>query len=294
MQYINEKSIFTIIDIYSYIAMDNVKSYKHENMNSYLVNTISTNLNSSKSYYLILDTLFSMALFHWFAECAIFLPLFKLLKFNYPNLKIVFKTFRNYHKLFCDYFDINFEDICYSIDNYNNICFFPKPITALNDNSICDEYIKYVMTFIEKLNDIDIPQKNNNILIMPRQNIDNSKTKSGFRINNCNDIINNLHSAIVLNTDNITELKEQINLIKLSKTIILTDGSPYLLNGLIAKDSKIIVLGDIVISQTNNFIKMNFFNELIKKHNDVIFIPYIHGTFDNSFFLYDDINGYIN
>ena len=113
-------------------------------------------------------------------------------------------------------------------------------------------------------------------------------------ISNCIDIINNIENIEILHTDAITDFKEQIEKIKKAKTIIVTDGSPYLLNGLFAYNSNIIVLGDMVKAQCTFQIKSKFYNELIKsKNNNVIFIEYLHGYYWNNIFYYSDIETFL-
>lgn len=137
-------------------------------------------------------------------------------------------------------------------------------------------------------------EKTIEILILPRQINSNSNQQSGQRISNCIDIINNIENIEILHTDTITDFKKQIEKIKKAKTIIVTDGSPYLLNGLFACNSKIIVLGDMVKGHCNHQIKSKFYNELIKsKNNNVIFIPYLHGDFYNNIFNYSDIEPFL-
>jgi len=143
-------------------------------------------------------------------------------------------------------------------------------------------------SFIEWLNNVEL-EKSNDILILPRQKQQNSGEESGNRINNCNDIITNLPNAIVLHTDSLYSFNEQIRLIKLSKTIIVSDGSVFLFNGVFANNSTIIVLGDMVVSQCNDHKKMEYYMNVIRNNNNVVFMKYIHGDFYNSSFLYKDL-----
>lgn len=279
-------------DIYNYFKCKNVIGYSHVNYNSYLINiNINTVADNNNSHYLILDTKESGAFFHWIAECAIYLPFYLKLKEDIPDLKIVFKEKKTYHNYICDYFGIDNNNIEYSL-NDNNICYFPLPISALNENDICDDYKKYVDIFLSYFqNKIMSVNKNIDILILPRQTKENYKAND--RISNVTDIINNVNNPIILNTDDITDISVQINKIKESKTIIISDGSPYLFNGLFAFNSKIIVLGNDVKQHLNNFIKLKYFNNIIQNNNCVVFIPYLHGTFYNNNFLYDDIKDYL-
>lgn len=272
----------------------NVIGYEDEttNFNSYNIYS-DTSLQSSDTpdYYLILDTVWSYPLFHWLAECAIYVPFFIELKKQYPNIKMIFKEKAAYHKIVLEYYNISGDDIIYSIENKNNICFLPLPITHLNNPKIHDSYILYANKFLTWLNTDMEFEKTNDILIMPRQILQNSC--QNVRKHTCQDIINNIPQAVVFHTDNVTNFYDQIHIVKSSKTIILSDGSAFLLNGLLATDSTIIVLGDIVIDQGNNYKKMQFYIDKIKERNNVIFIPYLHGGFMDSTFLYEDIKMYI-
>ena len=280
---------YKLCGVYKYLTCNNVLRYEHKNFDSYDLHTIQ-NAGEPLGYYLILDTEFSQSFFHWIAECAIFIPFFIELKKQYPLLKIICKTKMDYHKIFLDYFTISENDIIYSIENAQNICFFPLPITALNKKTICDDYKLYASIFIEKLTvSMNSIEKTNQFLILPRQSQQNSTAPSGSRVNDCHDIIKNIQNAVILNTDNVTSLYQQIQLVASSKNIIVSDGSAFLFNGLLSSNSTIIVLGDIVISQANDHPKMMFFMDFIKKNNHVVFIPYIHGNFNNCSFLYKDL-----
>ena len=93
------------------------------------------------NYYFIADTLYDEAFGHWVLETGIYLPLFITLKKTYPNLKLVLRSKRMFKKLFCDFFGI--KDVVYSLEP-NNVCFFPSPISALNDKSISNLYYKAI------------------------------------------------------------------------------------------------------------------------------------------------------
>jgi hypothetical protein len=155
---------------------------------------------------------------------------------------------------------------------------------------IRDDYKLYASIFIEKLTvSMNSTEKTNQFIILPRQSQQNSTAPSGSRVNDCHDIIKNIQNAVILNTDNVTSLYQQIQLVASSKNIIVSDGSAFLFNGLLSSNSTIIVLGDIVISQANDHPKMMFFMDFIKKNNHVVFITYIHGNFNNCSFLYKDL-----
>jgi hypothetical protein len=285
------------IDIYKYFKYTNVYKYEDIQCNSYNIYYDSSltlpNNSSDKEYYLILDTTFSEALFHWFVECIIFLPLYIELQKKYPTLKMIFKIKADYHKIILEYYNIPYENVLYKIENNNNECFFPLPISQLNDKVLDDEYVLYSNAFLKWFNNIHF-DKTIDHLIMPRQVLQNSDANP--RSHNCDDIINRMShmpNTVVFHTDKMTDFYEQHKLVKSSKTIIVSDGSPCLFNGLLAENSTIIILGFVVLDQAEIYPKFNFFVELIAQKNNVIFIPYLHGDFFNSTFYYNDIRGFI-
>ena len=188
-----------------------------------------------------------------------------------------------------EYYNISGSDIVYKLEN-NNICFLPLPITSLNDKDLDDDYILYTNVFIDWLNNITF-EKTNHYLIMPRQLLQNSIGNP--RTHNCEDIITNMPNAQVLHTDNLKTFYDQHKLVKSAKVIFVTDGSSFLFNGIIARESNIIVLGDVVCEQGCNSRKTQLYIDKIKQRNNVIFIPYYHGDYHNCTFLYDDIKNHI-
>jgi len=281
-----DSNSYTKNGIYKYFIVNNVKNYCYDNFNTCFINNSEEEIKLL-NYYLILDFPFSNAVFHWIAECCIYFELFHKLKQQYPSLKLVFLIKKEYHELICKFFNIHNSDIVYSIEP-NNCCIFPLPISMLNDPTISEDYKLYSTYILKEFNTIDY-KKNIDILVLPRQ----SKQNHHMRLNNCFDIVNNIKNKVILNTDDVTDFYIQIKLIKQSKTIIVSDGSAFLLNGLFSCNSKIIVLGDVVISQANDHLKMKFFYDYILRNNEVIFIPYLHGDFNNNNFLYEDIISYL-
>jgi hypothetical protein len=77
----------------------------------------------------------------------------------------------------------------------------------------------------------------------------------------------------VLHTDTINELEEQIKIIQNSEIVIITDGSPILVNILFSSNSKVIVLNDTITDNSSKrytlkFLPMNYiFKRIIEKNN---------------------------
>lgn len=274
--------------IYQYTEIQNVITLESSH-NKWIVEVDSNIQNTDKSYYLIIDTLFHDAFFHWVAECAIYLPLFTILKRKYPTLKLHLKEFKCYKKLFCDFFDINQTDIVYNLVP-SNVSIFPMPISSLNINSICEHWKQHFDYLIHELTlkYVDNP-KNIQNLLLPRQNKENFK--SNDRTYDTTDIHNNIQNSpsITLNTDEIVDLNDQIKTVNSSVNVILTGGSPYFMNGLFCKDSHIIVLDAFVLAQINMFVKLKYIHDKICQHNQVFFIKRKKGNI----FYYKDIKCYL-
>ena len=83
----------------------------------------------------------------------------------------------------------------------------------------------------------------------------------------------------ILNTDTITDLKDQIDLIEKSENIIINDGSALLINGLFAKNSNIYVCERLVTQgQSNIYPPMkNIINSIQNiNNNKIIYFPTEH------------------
>ena len=276
-------------DVYQYTEFKNVIKVENQ-FNKWIIEVDNTNNSSNISYYLIIDTKLHDAFFHWVAESAIYLLFFNILKNKYPTLKLYLKEFKTYKKLFCDYFNINQNDIVYNLD-YSNVCIFPMPISCLNIAKRDENWKIQFNYFIEKLNSTCIDnQKYIQSIFLPRQTKENYKNND--RTYNTIDISNhieNSENSVILNTDNIVDLTQQINMINSSSNVILTAGSAYFMNGLFCKNSHIIVLDDSLIWQIDTFMKLKYIHNKICETNKVFFIK----SKGNNVFYYNNIKKYL-
>ena len=90
-----------------------------------------------------------------------------------------------------------------------------------------------------------------------------------------------MNNCYVLHTDTITDIKDQINLILRAKNIIVTDGSPYLINSLISLNANIICIGACVIYQVLGFTEYKMLQTIIELNNKVTTIQENFYTFEN-------------
>ena len=271
-----------IIDnTYKVYEVENVTGYIYANFKSWelevndIVNDNILNDNIIEyNYYFIADTLYDEAFGHWVVETGIYLPLFITLKKSYPTLKLVLRSEKVYKKLFCDFFGI--KDVVYSLEP-NNVSFFPSPISSLNDNNITDEFIKQTRIF----RDYFIPTSplEHEFVILPRQ------IKENFAPNDRSicfkNLINHLgERARILNTDEITNLEDQINIVNSGKNICLPEGSAFYVNGLFCKNKTIYIVDitDVHKANAQNYIKTLkalFLLKLHTEYNNVIYISQI-------------------
>ena len=242
--------------------------------------------NESENYYFIIENQFgSDAFAHWCFESAIYVPLFLVLKKNYPNIKLVMYSYKNFKKLFLEKLGVSVlditsgdrsgsditvrkNDIVYELHT-NNTCFFVKP-TSLNQKNIDTYYKDKVDIFCNLLNYGEEKNKIRDIIMLPRQKLENFKPND--RVYNTEKLEEKLKNrAEIMHTDKITNLYTQINSIKESKNIILTDGSPFLDNGIFAKNSNIYIIGNITPCQSQTFPKLNYIISKISMQNKIFY-----------------------
>ena len=256
---------FIIDNIYKIYEVQNVSTYSYEDFKSW---KIELSLGNPDIYYFIIDTLYDDAFGHWVLESAIYLPVFNKLKELYPKIKLLLRSKKTYKTIFCDYFNI--KDVCYEIEP-NNTCFFPSPITAHNDNTISNEYKLQFYKFREFFS-YDCEQKYD-FVILPRQTKENFKNND--RTINLNMLLNQkIENSYILNTDKITKLKDQIDIIKSGNNIIVTEGAAFYINSLFCSGKTIYVVDitETYKQQAIKYVKLKFFLETYKEKNNVIYI----------------------
>jgi hypothetical protein len=224
----------------------------------YNENTENTE-NTENVYFIIENQQGSDAFAHWCFESAIYLFIFIELKKFYPNAKLLLKSIKNFKKLFIEKLGISLNDVCIE-HNYENICFFSTP-TSLNEKS-CDQYYKSCVDNFCKIFDYDYIGGKKEIVMLPRQKLENFKPNDREYHTGVleNELLKKDHT--ILHTDQIKDINTQINIIKSHKNIILTDGSPFFVNGIFAKNSNIIIIGNTTPWQISTFPKLAY---IVKK-----------------------------
>lgn len=262
------------IGIYKTFKVNNVKSYTNDtNFNSWIIDTFDDNTPEHMHTYFIIDTLFDRAFSHWVFECAVYLDLFLLLKEKYPNIKLHLKNKRTFKLLFCRLFGIKEEDIVYNLE-HSNISIFPSPISFMNNTNLPQEYIEQLRVFFLRFNQYKSNVVSPATLIMPRQskeNFDgNDRSYKTDRIGECF----KSKPYEYFHTDTVTDLRYQIQKVSSANTIILTDGSPFLVNGMFAQNARIMVIDIYTVGHASFQKKMREILKNIRELNNVSYEYY--------------------
>ena len=267
--------------------IDDIPFYAVENLIDYNFNdgsfdrwqiAIDEGVHSEKkNYYFVIDTKFDDAISHWVIESAVFLPYFKELKKEFPSLKLILKSEKTYKYLFAAFFEIEKTDIVYETEkNKGNLAFFPPPVVAQNNPNTSDEQLKLVESIIPRfytifdefepciLSDIEY-------VILPRQKKENYRPNDRtISYGNLIDYFNksgSVFTSSIVNTDDITDLKEQLRLVRKGKTIILTEGAATIVNSLFCKEKILLVNGQHMKNLTGRFPCARLLVDFLMKRN---------------------------
>ncbi len=238
--------------IYKFYEVNGVKTYTLGN--NYDKWEIDALPDKQGPKYLCIDALYHEAISHWVFESAIYLPLFNELKAKYPELRLHLKgPEKKYKALFCKYFDIT--DYTYELPP-ENTCFFLNPISSQHRKTLNAAFEPQLHQFINCFKSKYSVTKTNDLLILPRQSREN------YAANERNIPFDNIiqtasarppDSWKVLNTDDIDDLKHQIELVRSSKKLVLVDGAAFVINAMFAQNTDIYIIGNNTIWQAQIF-----------------------------------------
>ncbi len=297
------------VDIYKVYSVKNVKSYTHSEFNAWGVETTTISYPGAQNMYFAFDTFYENAFSHWVFECAIYLPLYKLMKARIPNLKLYLKSAKTYKTLFCKYFDIHNDDIVYEFDvTHQSVCYFPSPISALNAPCLHPDYVKHVGLFWDNFRPLescklglisDCGLSLNNakhhhevdltvhgsigiaaieshvVTVLPRQTKENYTHNDRIvPFNKIIEYVTTIPNHMILHTDTVEDLNYQIEVLRKSKNIVLADGAAFQVNGMFCYNKNIIVSGPLFSKvQGCTFHKLGYIVERITRQNkSVLFI----------------------
>ena len=255
-----------------YNFIDNIISYKITDSVKkefdIKISNLETNLEKNNYYILEWCSDSSSAFAHWVYECAVYIPYYLELKKNIPTLKIYITNKKKFKDIFLEYLGVELNDIVYSIELPNTCVFHEFISLGLNDVSkeykiVLDNFLNY---FPKKY------EKDTNILFMPRQVKENyiGNNRVYYTKDHEELILRIDQNNKILHTDTIEKLEEQIKMVQNSKTIIVTDGSPALVNIIFVKNSLVIILNsNFVINHIKTYSLIKYIVERIVEKNEI-------------------------
>jgi hypothetical protein len=196
---------------------------------------------------------------HWVFESAVFLPDAKL-----KGKKIMLTKKKTYKLMFCSYFGFNEPEIEYGVQRHT---------LTLMDNPVPPEYPAMLSRFCTQFSSSVIPDVD--FVVMPRQTKENYKPNDRpCPVTAFLDVFKtSTRTYRIVNTDDITSLQEQVDLVNSGRTIILTDGSPATVNGILASGKTIYVVRDGQLEQQIPLFPMlQLIQSEIAKRNTLHFI----------------------
>ena len=254
-----------VIEIYTVFTVANVVQYEFMNYNTWSLTTSPT--GSPTSVCLVIDTLYDDAFSHWVFESAIYLPLFTILKHYYfPFLKLVLKSRKQYKRLFCTYFGISDDDIVYEVPAENQ-CFFPSPISSLNDNAVHPDYLRQLDAFWDMFKAPGYA-KSVSVLVLPRQSRENYAGND--RIIDSTAVVaytKRIPNSAILHTDDVTDLCRQLHTVRSANVIVVDFGSSWFVNGMFSYDADVVVHTGIYTNEHTAFNKLNVIVSKIAAQN---------------------------
>jgi hypothetical protein len=193
--------------------------------------------------YFILDSGNSGAFSHWVYENATWLPFFLEVKAKYPSCYLVVETKKQYKSLYLSLYGISSDCLRFHSEvESSNFCFF-HTYTSLNDKNIPPIYYSNLFQHIQMLEN-NMPAKDMNILYLPRGTKENISGPNN-RVYNIQEDLKQVVKGVggvVFETDTTSDLREQIELVRRSKILIVDYGSNLWVNGTFAHNSKILCL----------------------------------------------------
>jgi hypothetical protein len=183
--------------------------------------------------------------------------------------KVYLSEYRKYKHLTLDYININATN---EIPSDSALLVANRKFSLNTDSNLLDlsDSLKRFLSEYLKLHN----EKSVHTCFMPRQKNENLKENDRILIYNGFDrMLETVPSKITIHTDVITSFGEQVDLVNSSKYIIVPDGSAFLVNGFLASNSVIIVLGgDLVPIQQQMYPKLKKIYKSIRSRNSVIFV----------------------
>ena len=286
----NENFNFTY-DKYHLHKYNNISSYKYSHCQPFINIFFSDNIKTLEneiSYYFIFDCPGADAFAHWVYESFLFLPLYKLLKKEYSQLKICTSNKKKYVKNLFQFFNI-VDEIYTEIQTENNVCFFPH-IFSLNDNNINQcLFTDLTLQFKKFIEDNTINFFKGKILLLPRNNKENYIDRIIYGIDDIEKNVLDIGGSS-LNTYLCNNFNYQFNILKNFNNIILDCGSSFFVNCIFLKEKNIIILDNYNWRFTiEQFTSLKILYDIINQNNKLNFV----GS-SNNYILFESIKNLLN
>jgi hypothetical protein len=237
-------------------------------------------LEEVEKIYVIIDTKGQDAFGHWFFESAIWVPeILKLYSKYVDKIEFLLLNKKKYKEDVLNFFNVR-HSYTAILPNITITC---PPITSLNLNDHTLRYSNLLKNFLQAIEKSQLNiEKIYEHLLMPRQKKENLQVNDRHVDTENIELFFNAEDENfkIFNSDQSPSFDEQLKLVRSSKTLYVTDGSAFLVNGFIARNSILVVLGSsLVPNQSTKFEKMALITQVIESFNSVVFIT----SSDNKF-----------
>lgn len=221
--------------------------------------------------YVTIDTDSHEAFGHWFFESFSYIEELLRLKKIFPKISIYIFSERNYKLEFLKLFGFN---VVTEIKPDNKILLMPR-VTSLNLNENVYDFKNRLITFKERIKErIETTLHHVDTVMIPRQltgnYANNDRTVDSTKIES---IISKKSNSFIIDSSKKGGIFMQCALVASCNTLIVPDGSGFLVNGFLANNAQIIVLGSsLILRQALEYDKIAVILEMIRNDNDIIFI----------------------
>jgi hypothetical protein len=207
--------------------------------------------------YLLLDGVLDgndTAFGHWHAECAVFLTQWAALLRAHPTLRVVIRSERVYKRLALALYGVPQERVVHEADvTVPNVCLLP-PRLLMNDAALpvptfrawWDAHVDALRAAAGVGEDDDNAAPRTPVLVLPRQSRENfaanDRTVEGYPAVSA---WAEARGGRTLHTDTVTDFGEQVRAVASARAIVCDYGSSFLVNGSLARNADIVVVGSL-------------------------------------------------
>lgn len=230
-----------------------------------------------------LETVYDEAFAHWVLESVIYLPAYLELRTQVPGLKLLVKRMKGYKRQLFHVFGITDDDLAIVGKQVYRRVYLPS-IYSLNDQQLdLASYRGLVDRLYQEFHrrsgtGLDPPEQwfgnsldyhGQTLLYMPRNRTGNYPGNDR-RLLDQDAIVEHVHrlGGYVLYTDQLTDFRDQVAVVRRAKCLVLNYGSSLWVNGLMVRDARILVLN--YMTQHLDFPSFRLFYEMMVEHGCTI------------------------